>query len=275
MISRKASSQVPIPPPPSGRGLEAAPALPTPAPPLERAPSRTSFDFLEGRYAAAERTRRLNLIVAASFLALVVLIGGLSVQHRLAAGTLDTQRSDVESALSATELEISRANSTGAITASQLRRGLDRWATLAAKPLTGRHDLTRILADLSAVEGVSYSLISISAAPPPDATGAGATATPTQAAPVVTSPPGTEASPASATLQVQGTAPDLATVTALVGIFTDPNRFPYLQGVTAPYQCGSGASGCTFTLNAQITDTAHTAQPDEIRARLTATPGGG
>jgi hypothetical protein len=111
----------------------------------DRAVPSESFDFLNGRFAKAARTRTLNLVAGALMGVVIATMLAGGVVTRLSVASTNSEAESVAEASRAATAELARNASSGAATASQVETHIASRAQTLTKSTEGEIDWPKIL----------------------------------------------------------------------------------------------------------------------------------
>lgn len=221
----------------------------------------TSFDFLEGRFRAAAKTRLMDLAVytaAAAVFALVVLF---SLGARSEIGSLEGDLASASDAIATAQAELRELEADGTVTFDAANEHLNERLRQAEQALAREVDLERVISELSNLGGgATVTAITLG--------GGGEEG----AAPAAGTPPPGAVSP----ITITGTANSISATSQVTAQLSDQARYPYLQkddAAVADSNC-SATTSCTWTWSGWLTSQSLTTRGAELRSQYPNAGGG-
>jgi hypothetical protein len=226
-------------------------------PPVTLVPAASSFDFLEGRFAATQKSRLLGVAVIGTsslLLAGTLLVGSLAY---LGTHSVDTQAAAAAATSAARQATLSQIDTSGGFSAQALQSQITPRQQALSAALSGETDVVRLVSAIEDGAPTGVTISSITFAAPAAAT---------NVAPVdAATSPATPAGPAVVT--IVGTVDSFA----LIGGWA--TQVGTINGLTAvnPTWTGGGTAIAT-TLTANITTAGLTARSLALADAATAAP---
>lgn len=213
--------------------------------PVQVVPVETKFDFLEGAFSKAEKTRwtllALSLITAAVLLVLMF----MGISASLASQQAISEKEEATIALGQANQELAVLDTFDGFSAAQLREHVASRKQTAANATKEEVQLGTILGGIynAVPAGVNITSVTLTPSAPAD---------PSTVAPADPSAaPVAPVTPTGATLTITATATSFGAVNAFID---NLEKVPYFSNVT--YQWGGGGESWTVTVNTTMTDTA-------------------
>jgi hypothetical protein len=210
----------------------------------DRAVPSESFDFLNGRFAKAARTRTLNLITAAIMGVVVVTMLAGGVVTRLSVASRDAETENATQSAAAATAELARNASSGAATASQVQDHIASRARTLTSSTKDEIDWPKILGGVQELgDGIRIDTVTFSG------TGFEAALTAEQAAEAQQElevdakngkkPPKVVKNAGFGTISMTGTITSAALGLELEKALKNPARFPWFTAGAVTTSCGA------------------------------------
>lgn len=178
----------------------------------------SSFDFLEGRFRAAAKTRSFNVILAGLFTVVLAIVAINGVAGRIEVANRQQQLKDLGVETIATKRSLDDAQKSGAVVPDLVNKWLNERASQAITVAQNQVDVVRVLQAASGLPGqVSVTGINFSR---PTTTGA------------------------AISVRITGTAPSLQAASSVATLLADPSRFTGVTQINdgASIQCSTSAN---------------------------------
>lgn len=212
--------------------------------PVQVVPVETKFDFLEGAFSKAEKTRWTLLALSLITAAILLVLTFMGISASLASQQAVSDKQEYSAALTQANQELSVLDTFDGFSAAQLREHVSSRKASAAEATNTEVQLGLILSGVygAVPSGVTVTSINFTPAAPAD---------PSTVAPADPAAPVAPVEPAGTTLTITATATSFGAVNAFIDNLSE---IPALSNVT--YQWGGGGENWTVTVTATMTDTA-------------------